>query len=100
MPTTSQTEEHQCSRQSISSDTDSEDEVEYKYENYGIQTNGAYMVAGGGMGNGNAYATVEKKDGRYYYCEYGRFPCRHDIGDTITWSEGRRNDGCGEFNID
>ena len=45
--------------------------IEYEYENCGPRPDGSYMVAGGGMMNGNAYATVEKKDGKYYYCEYG-----------------------------
>ena len=57
------------------------------------------MVAGGGMMNGNAYATVEKINGKYYYCEYGEFANRKYIGNTIIWSDERRDDGCGEFNI-
>ena len=69
------------------SDSDSDSEDEYEYENYGTQPDGSYMVAGSGMMNGNAYATVEKKDDKYYYCEYGRCASRQYIGDTITWSK-------------
>jgi hypothetical protein len=75
-------------------------EDEYEYQNYGTQPDGSYMVAGGGMMNGNSYATVEKKDGKYYYCEYGKFANRKYIGNTIIWSDERQDDGRGEFNIE
>ena len=84
----------------VKREEDSEDEDEYEYENCGTQPDGSYMVAGGGMMNGNAYATVEKKDGKYYYCEYGPSPYRKYIGNAIIWSDERRDDGCGEFNIE
>ena len=84
----------------IINDIDSESEDEYEYENYGTQPDGSYLVAGGGMMNGNAYATIERKNDKYYYCEYGRCASRQYIGDTITWSEERQNDGCRAFNID
>ena len=77
-----------------------ESEDAYEYENYGTQPDGSYMVAGGGMMNGNSYATVEKKDGKYYYCEYGPSPYRKYIGNAIIWTDERRDDGCGEFNIE
>ena len=82
--------------------SDSESEDEYEYYNYGTQPDGSYLVAGGhgGMMNGNAFATIERKYDKYYYCEYGRCASRKYIGDTITWSEERQNDGCGAFNID
>ena len=44
-------------------------------------------MAGGGLGNGNAYATVELKNGFYYYCEYGTHATRERIGNTIVWSD-------------
>ena len=74
------------------------DEEEYEYYNYGTQEDGSFMVAGGGMMNGNAYATVEKRNDKYYYCEFGKCPFNIYIGDIIDWSEERR-DGCGGFNI-
>ena len=43
---------------------------------------------------------LKKKDGKYYYCEYGEFAHRKYIGNTIIWSDERRDDGCREFNID
>ena len=42
---------------SHSEDSDSADEDEYEYENYGTQPDGSYLVFGGGMMNGNAYAS-------------------------------------------
>ena len=92
-------EDEQQEEQEVKEDTDSDSEDEYEYENYGTQPDGSYMVAGGGMMNGNAYATVEKINGKYYYCEYGEFANRKYIGNTIIWSDERRDDGCGEFNI-
>ena len=75
-----------------------DDEEEYEYYNYGTQEDGSFMVAGGGMMNGNAYATVENRDDKYYYCEYGKCLVNKYIGDTIDWSDER--DGCrGGFNI-
>ena len=93
-------EDEQQEEQEVKEDTDSDSEDEYEYQNYGTQPDGSYMVAGGGMMNGNAYATVEKKDGKYYYCEYGPSPYRKYIGNAIIWSDERRDDGCGEFNIE
>ena len=80
------------------SDSDSDEYEEYEYENCGTQPDGSFLVAGGGMMNGNAYATVEKKNGKYYYCEYVPFASRKYIGNAIIWSDERHNDGCGEFN--
>lgn len=82
------------------SDSDSDSLDEYEYENCGTQPDGSYMVAGGGMMNGNAYATVEKKNGKYYYCEYGPSAYKKYIGNTIIWSDERQKDGCGLFNIE
>ena len=46
-----------------------DDDDKYPYYNYGTQKDGSFMVAGGGLMNGNAYAQVEKcADGTYYYC--------------------------------
>jgi len=53
-------------------DIGSEDEEdEYEFYNYG-EKDGVIQVAGGGMMNGNAFATVELIDGKYWYCEYGK----------------------------
>jgi len=66
-----------------------------KTENYIVQL----MVAGGGMGNGNAYAEVEahyKNEEEWnngedaidiYYCEYGKNPCRNRIGTRFIWND-------------
>jgi hypothetical protein len=70
----------------------------WEYENCGTQKNGSFMVAGGGMMNGNAYATVEKQNDRYYYCEYGPHPSRECIGNTIKW-EQERQDKLGNFDV-
>lgn len=72
---------------------DTEDsDYEYDYCNYGTESNPrfgsvSYQVAGGGMMNGNAYATVELKDKFYWYCEYGGHPNRKKIGTNIVWSD-------------
>jgi len=79
-----------------------EEEDEYTYYNYGVQKNGAFLVAGGGLGNGNACATIEKKDGKYYYCEYGKYPRQSCEGNTLIWVEKSPNwekDKTGSFNI-
>ena len=57
------------------------------YYNYGTQKDGSFMVAGGGLGNGNAYAQVELENDKYYYREYGKNPFRKYIGDEIVWLE-------------
>jgi len=83
-------------------DCDEEEEDEYTYYNYGVQKNGAFLVAGGGLGNGNACATIEKKDGKYYYCEYGKYPRQSCEGNTLIWVEKSPNwekDKTGSFNI-
>tara|TARA_R110001592_G_scaffold358192_1_gene662422 strand:- start:40 stop:639 length:600 start_codon:yes stop_codon:yes gene_type:complete len=76
-----------------------EEEEEFNYCNCGIEKKPlfgkiSYMVAGGGLGNGNAYATVEfipkgKKDtdDQYYYCEYGNNPTVEYLGKSIIWSD-------------
>jgi len=83
-------------------DCDEEEEDEYTYYNYGVQKNGAFLVAGGGLMNGNACATIEKKDGKYYYCEYGKYPRQSCEGNTLIWVEKSPNwekDKTGSFNI-
>ena len=72
-----------------------EEEHEYEYYNYGTEREPrfgevSYQVAGGGLGNGNAYATVELKDGIYYYCEYGDAASRVPVGNKIVWSDEYR----------
>lgn len=72
---------------------------EWEYCNYGTESKESrnekaivsYQVAGGGMMNGNAYATVEnrgtEKSPEYYYCEYGQYASRTRIGNKIIWSD-------------
>lgn len=85
-----------------------QEEEEWEYCNYGIEKEPrfgemSYMVAGGGMMNGNAYATIELKDGLYYYCEYGNYPKRQSVGIKIVWSDefyDKQNPYCSRnFNI-
>ena len=69
-----------------------EEEEEWEYSNYETEKEPrfgetSYMVSGGGMMNGNAYATIELKDGLYYYCEYGNYPTRKCVGNKIVWSD-------------
>ena len=87
-----------------------EEEEEDKYEFYDYGFNKVYkvviMVAGGGMMNGNAYATVEGEwaceddftngeDGEIYYCEYGSYPKKDYRGNRLIFSD----EGTG-FNIE
>lgn len=52
-------------------------------------------VAGGGLGNGNAYANIEiefkdsdmNEISRVFYAEYGRNPSRRWIGVDIDWDD-------------
>ncbi len=74
---------------------DDEEEHEYEYHNYGTESEPmfgevSYQVAGGGLSNGNAYATVELKDGIYFYCEYGKHDSRVPVGNKIVWSDEYR----------
>ena len=54
------------------------------------------MVAGGGLGNGNAYAEIQiiyedtdmEEITDVYYEEFGKNPYRKCIGDDIEWGEG------------
>ena len=69
-----------------------EEEHEWEYSNYGTEPNPlfgsvSYQVAGGGLGNGNAYATIELKDGFYWYCEYGKDAYKKKVGTKIVWSD-------------
>ena len=78
------------SREFTAFEVDDED-YEWEYHNYGTEPTPlfgeiSYRVAGGGMMNGNAYATIELKDGIYYYCEYGKNPSRREVGSKIIWS--------------
>ena len=66
--------------------SDSDDYEEFEYSNYNCdKTLDKIMVAGGGMMNGNAYATVERLNNRYYYCEYGKNPYKKYIGNKIIY---------------
>jgi len=78
------------------------DEEEDTYYNYGKQKNGAFLVAGGGLGNGNAYATIEKRFDKYYYCEYGQYPYSQYVGNRLVWIEKSpywKEDASGSFII-
>ena len=62
------------------------DQVEWEYNNYNCDKSlDVIMVAGGGMMNGNAYATIEKENGKYYYCEYGKYPVKKYVGNKIIY---------------
>jgi hypothetical protein len=63
------------------------DQVEWQYCNYDQDKSlDVIMVAGGGMMNGNAYATIEKDlGGKYYYCEYGKYPVKKYVGNKIIY---------------
>jgi len=62
------------------------DETEWEYCNYNCDKSlDVIMVAGGGMMNGNAYATIEKEYGKYYYCEYGQYPVKQYVGNKIIY---------------
>jgi hypothetical protein len=82
------------------SDMYDEDDI---YYNYGTQENGAFLVAGGGLGNGNAYATIEKRFDKYYYCEYGKYAYSRYVGENLKWIEKSpywKQDGSGSFIIE
>jgi len=77
-----------------------EEEDEYEFMSYGIKRiyKVVMNVAGGGMMNGNAYATVEGEwdceddfkngeDGEIHYCEYGPNPKREWRGVRIRYSD-------------
>ena len=77
-----------------------EEEDEYDFESYGIKRiyKVIIQVAGGGLGNGNAYATVEGEwaceddfangeDGEIHYCEYGNNPKREWRGVRLRYSD-------------
>jgi len=73
--------------------SDDEDEEEYEFYDYG-RKDGKIIVAGGGLGNGNAYATVKQLDNGYIrYHEYGKYACsRMYRNHYIDWNDK-------EFNI-
>ena len=64
-------------------------EEEKEFCNYG-EKDGIIQVAGGGMMNGNAYATVELKNGKYWYCEYGKDPLTECRGNKLVYDD----EGC------
>ena len=82
----------------IEIESESEDD-DLEYYNYGTEKDGSFIVAGGGLMNKNAYATVEKRGGKYYYLEYGNNPVIKYLGNVIKWSNDRRKDGRGSFKI-
>ena len=63
-----------------------EEEEEFEYNNYNCdKTLDVIQVAGGGLGNGNAYATIEKQNDKYYYCEYGKNAYKKYVGNKIVY---------------
>ena len=76
-----------------SSDDESSDDEEYEFYDYG-RKDGEIIVAGGGLANGNAYATVKQLDNGYIrYHEYGKYACsRMYRNHYIDWNDN-------EFNI-
>jgi hypothetical protein len=69
--------------------------MKFAFTAYGCEFVRVINVAGGGLMNGNAYATIEinytnadlDEVKSVYYCEYGRNPSRNKIGDDIEWGE-------------
>jgi hypothetical protein len=50
------------------------------------------MVAGGGLSNGNACATIEidldadgEEKGKIHYCEYGKNAYSRHVGSKVVW---------------
>ncbi len=77
-----------------------EEKEEYEFNDYGCKKmyKIKIQVAGGGMINGNAYATVEGEwaseedfndgdDGEIYYCEYGINPVKDYRGSQLKFNE-------------
>ena len=84
----------------IKEEEEEEEEEEYEYGAYSLEKmfKIVIMVAGGGLGNGNAYANIEceykteeeyetGEEGDIYYCEYGSNPVRCHVGTRIVWGE-------------
>ena len=84
----------------IENEEEEEEEEECEFNVYGCKKMYKIVitVAGGGMGNGNAYATVEGEweseedfndgdDGEIYYCEYGNNPVRDYRGSQLKFNE-------------
>jgi hypothetical protein len=67
----------------------SQEEYEYDYTHYGLDNEtGEIIVAGGGLGNGNAYATVLVSGDNVIYREYGNNPTRRIYrGSTLQYDE-------------
>ena len=61
-------------------------DTEYEYTAYGSDKN-KIIVAGGGLGNGNTCANVERIQNKWYYCEYGKNPQKQYIGSHIEFDE-------------
>lgn len=86
--------------------SDTESKEEWDYYCYGIdKKNGDMKVAGGGLGNGNAYAVVRKEksgcgnDDAYYYMEFGKYPFRKYIGNVIKIDCEEKQDDMFSFYI-
>ena len=76
------------------------EQIEWEYCNYNCDKSlDVITVAGGGMMNGNAYATIEKQNGKYYYCEYGKYPVRKCVGTKIIY-DTKENGYEYNFNIE
>ena len=55
--------------------------VHYEYFCHTHKAYTEYLVAGGGLDNGNAYATIEEHADKIVYREYGREPVYEVWGD-------------------
>jgi hypothetical protein len=68
-------------------DTEYDTESEYEYTDYG-RDGDEIVVAGGGLGNGNAYATVRQVGRNYIYTEYGKNPTKTTYMNAhIDWDD-------------
>ena len=89
-----------CAGDEPDTEDEEEDLDQYDFECYGIKTIYKVIinVAGGGLKNGNTYATVEGEwgceddfknceDGDIHYCEYGPNPKREWRGVRIRYSD-------------
>lgn len=62
-------------------------EYEYDYVDYG-RDGDEIVVAGGGLDNGNAYATVRQVGRDYIYTEYGKNPTKKTYRNAyLEWDD-------------
>ncbi len=75
------------------------DEDDNHFYNYNCINPNCYLVAGGGLMSGNAYATVDFIDNKFYFTEHGKNGFSNYLGTKIIFGSGddRRADGTGLF---